>query len=295
MSDLLEVARMVLARALALWADPRILGSAVTLGLVLLSVLVWRHGRDWWRHLLGRGARVDAVYSVFYVGGFYAFLVSGPLFRLLAGLVDRHAPFLKLNLVAGLPAALQFVVASVVLDGVLYWAHRWAHANRWLWVFHSVHHSQQELTPLANYRFHFVDVTVKGLLQFPAALLLGVPAGVWVAVVWAQVALDGLAHSGLAWGYGPLGRVLISPGFHRVHHSAEARHQSANFGLSYSFWDRLFGTEARSLERPESYGVPELAIPESFARQLAFPFMLLARSHSDRGWRGGARPRSFGG
>lgn len=281
MSDLLHAARAALVRALLLWGEPRILGSALALSLVLLLALVLRHGRSWWRHLLTPAARVDALYSVFYLGGFYAFFVSGPLFRALTALVERRAPFLRLDLIGGLPAGLQFVAVSVALDGVLYWAHRWAHANRWLWAFHSIHHSQRDLTPLTNYRFHLVDVTVKGLLQFPAAVALGAPAEVWVAVVWAQVALDGLAHSGLAWGYGPLGRALVSPGFHRIHHSREERHHSANFGLSYSFWDRLFGTAAPAAEQPAAYGIDE-PVPESFARQLAFPFLRLARPSAQR-------------
>ena len=97
------------------------------------------------------------------------------------------------------------------MDGVLYWTHRCMHRSRWLWAFHSVHHSQRELTPLANFRFHVVDVFVRGLAQFVPGLLLGVPAYVWLPAVWIQVALDGLAHSGLGWSYGPLGAVHREP------------------------------------------------------------------------------------
>jgi len=165
---------------------------------------------------------------------------------------------------------------------VLYWTHRWMHRSRWLWAFHSVHHSQQELTALANFRFHVVDVFVRGLAQFVPGLLLGVPARVWLPAVWIQVALDCLAHSGLGWGYGPLGAVVVSPGFHRVHHSADPGHYNTNFGMTYSFWDRLFGTSAPRAEAPSRYGVPGLGVPESFTRQLAFPFLFLAGAVGSR-------------
>jgi sterol desaturase/sphingolipid hydroxylase (fatty acid hydroxylase superfamily) len=275
-SALLDAVGPFLAKVAALWTSPQVAGSAVSVLLVLVVAVRMRLGPGAWRELLSRRVRTDAVYAVFYVGGFYAFFVAGPAYRFLTGMVERHAPFLQLHLLAHLPIYAQFFVASVVMDGVLYWTHRWMHRSRWLWAFHSVHHSQQELTALANFRFHLGDVFVRGLAQFVPGLLLGVPAYVWLPTVWIQVALDCLAHSGLGWGYGPLGSVLVSPGFHRVHHSAEPAHYSRNFGMTYSFWDRLFGTAAERPEAPSRYGVPGLAVPESFTRQLAFPFLFLS-------------------
>jgi sterol desaturase/sphingolipid hydroxylase (fatty acid hydroxylase superfamily) len=37
-------------------------------------------------------------------------------------------------------------------------------------------------------------------------------------------------------------RVLITPDLHRVHHSADPRDHSRNFGQSLTLWDRAFGT-----------------------------------------------------
>jgi sterol desaturase/sphingolipid hydroxylase (fatty acid hydroxylase superfamily) len=265
-----------LAKVVSIWTSPQVAGSAISVLLVLIVAARLRFGPGAWRELLSRRVRTDAVYTVFYVGGFYAFFIAGPAYRLLTGLVERHAPFLQRDLLVHLPLYAQFFVASVTMDGVLYWTHRWMHRSRWLWAFHSVHHSPQELTALANFRFHLGDVFVRGMAQFVPGLLLGVPAYVWLPTVWIQVALDGLAHSGLGWGYGPLGSVLVSPGFHRVHHSADPAQHNSNYGMTYSFWDRLFGTAAARPEAPSRYGVPGLAVPESFIRQLAFPFLFLA-------------------
>lgn len=276
MKDLLDAAGPFLAKAAAIWTSPQVAGSAISVVVVLIVAARLRFGPRAWRELLSRRVRTDAVYAVFYVGGFYAFFIAGPAYRILTAAVERHAPFLQLHLLAHLPLYAQFFVASVAMDGVLYWTHRWMHRSRWLWAFHSVHHSPQELTPLANFRFHLGDVFVRGLAQFVPGLLLGVPAYVWLPTVWIQVALDGLAHSGLGWGYGPVGSLLVSPRFHRVHHSADPAHYNTNFGMTYSFWDRLFGTAVRRPDAPARYGVPGLAVPESFIRQLAFPFLFLA-------------------
>jgi sterol desaturase/sphingolipid hydroxylase (fatty acid hydroxylase superfamily) len=253
-------------------------GSLLCLLVVLLVSLRARHGKGAWRRLLRPGARTDAAYAFFYVGGIYAFLIATPLYRLLTALVERHAPFLQLGLIAPLPAWAQFLVASVVMDGVLYWTHRGLHASGPLWAFHGIHHSQADLTPLANFRFHAVEVLVRGLAQFVPGLLLGLPARVFLPTVWLQVALDGLAHSGLGWSYGPLERVIVSPRFHAVHHSTEPAHYNRNFGMTYSFWDRLFGTAAPAGERPSHFGAPGLGVPESFFGQIPHPFLFLARA-----------------
>jgi len=298
MNDILEIALAVLAKARSVWLAPQVAGSVLATAAVLLLAARARFGpRGWARRIASPEVRTDAAYTVFYLGGVYAFLVSGPVYRALTGLVSAHAPFLRVDLLSHLPWWGQFFVASVVMDGVLYWTHRAMHASPWLWAFHSVHHSQREMTALANFRFHAGDVLVRGLAQFVPGLLLGIPLWVWLPSVWIQVALDGLAHSGLGWSYGPLGRVVVSPRFHRLHHSAEPAHRDRNFGMTYSFWDPLFGTADARAEEPEAYGLADAALPPSFLRQLAFPFVHLAGANvpavpraADGGL--GAQPRS---
>lgn len=290
MDEVFALALAVMAKVRSVWLGPQVLGSAIAAGAALAVAARVRFGKGWARRIATPAVRTDAAYAAFYLAGIYAFLVSGPTYRLLGGLVAGHAPFLQVNLLSRLPVWSQFLVLSIVMDGVLYWTHRAMHANRWLWAFHSVHHSQREMTALANFRFHAGDVFVRGLVQFVPGLLLGAPLWVWLPTVWIQVALDGLAHSGLGWSYGPAGRVLVSPRFHRVHHSAEPAHRDRNFGMTYSFWDRLFGTADVRAEEPRGYGLPDLALPHSFLRQLAFPFLFLAGRGGPARERAGAAP-----
>ncbi|HET8643854.1 MAG TPA: sterol desaturase family protein [Vicinamibacteria bacterium] len=281
MDQALDLALAVLAKVRSVWTAPQVLGSAAAAVLALLVAARVRFGpRAWTARVATPAVRTDAAYTVFYLGGIYAFLVSGPAYRFLSGLADTHVPFLRLDLLAHLPVWAQFFVASVAMDGVLYWTHRALHAWPWLWAFHSVHHSQREMTALANFRFHAGDVFVRGLAQFVPGLLLGIPAWVWLPTVWIQVALDCLAHSGLGWSYGPLGRVLVSPRFHRLHHSHDPAHRDRNFGMTYSFWDRLFGTADARADEPRGYGLDGVTLPPSFLRQLAYPFLYLAGAHA---------------
>jgi sterol desaturase/sphingolipid hydroxylase (fatty acid hydroxylase superfamily) len=46
------------------------------------------------------------------------------------------------------------------------------------------------------------------------------------------------AHSNTNLGFGPLGRILVSPNFHRIHHRVEGA-QDVNLGFVLSIWDQL--------------------------------------------------------
>lgn len=279
MSGAFEALAFLAAKALAVWSSREILASiAVVAGLVLLTPWLRRpRTAGYWN----RGLLTDATYTVFYLGGVFSFLAAAPLQRTLSGLVARFVPFLRQDLLSGMPAPVAFLVLFVAMDLCSYWAHRMTHAAAPLWLFHAVHHSQDRLSALTNFRFHAGDIFLRTLVQFVPFTLLGAPQAAGVPLLWITVPvtvfLESLAHCDLPWSLGPLGRVLVSPAFHRVHHSAEERHHHRNYGIALSFWDALFGTAERSAARPAAYGVPGLDVPPSFLRQLAFPFVTIGR------------------
>jgi sterol desaturase/sphingolipid hydroxylase (fatty acid hydroxylase superfamily) len=108
--------------------------------------------------------------------------------------------------------------------------------------------------------------------------ILGSQSEIWLAAVFVELALDGMAHSDLPWTYGIFGRLFVSPSFHRVHHSTDQRHFGRNFGQQYSLWDRLFGTA--SDERPDAsltFGLINETLPSSFTAQQFAPVLRLLR------------------
>jgi sterol desaturase/sphingolipid hydroxylase (fatty acid hydroxylase superfamily) len=276
-SAVLEALTLLVTKAFAVWTSrDALLSFGVMAALVLLTPRL-RRGEGYWN----RGLLTDAAYTAFYLGGVFSFLAAAPLQRGLNALVAQHLPFLRQDLLASLPAALAFVVLFVVMDLCSYWAHRATHAIAPLWLFHAIHHSQTRLSALTNFRFHAGDVFFRTLVQFVPFTLLGAPSFAGVPLLWITVPLtvflESLAHCDLGWTFGPLGALVVSPAFHRVHHSAEPRHHHRNYGIAFSFWDRLFGTAETSSARPAAYGVPEMEVPGSFLRQLAYPFVALVR------------------
>ena len=59
--------------------------------------------------------------------------------------------------VQSLPFLLELFLALLLTDVFQYWAHRIFHMNNYLWRFHAVHHSTQNMDWLAGSRQHFVD------------------------------------------------------------------------------------------------------------------------------------------
>ena len=277
MRDLLELVSFAWRRAREALLSASVLASLGCVASTFVAVAAWEAatGREMRRYLT-RNARTDAIYTLFYVAGVFSFLVSGPINRALRLLVSDVAP-LDANLARALPAAAQVALAFLVMDAVGYWMHRLMHASPLLWAFHRIHHSQQRLTVLTNFRFHFVEVALFGLATFVPGLLLKAPA--WLAASLVALGVQLLAHSGHDWSYGPLDRLLVSPRFHGVHHSTDPRHYGSNFGMLFSLWDRLFGT-ALTGERATAFGSPGFDAPESFTRQALHPFLALLRGRA---------------
>src|SRR5260370_24521770 len=152
----------LLDRASAFFLAQRSVEGYITLTVVLaIAFLLEVVTRQPWRpRYLSRNFRLDVIYYIFYYGGFYHVLVFIPLYALMIRGVHTYAPFLQMNLMAGASRFWQVVVTILVADFFGYWTHRIKHMNRFLWAFHAIHHSQERLTVMTNYRFHVVDETL---------------------------------------------------------------------------------------------------------------------------------------
>lgn len=168
----------------------------------------------------------------------------------------------------------QFVVGYLAGDFMVYVSHRMLHGVGLLWQFHAMHHSQTNLNPLTTDRTHLVEDLFEDAVQFLPLAVLGVGFPTWVGVrafnwMWSHV-----VHSNLRWNLGPLGRVLVSPQYHRIHHSTDPQHHDRNFAGRFVVWDLLFGTWHPDREcYPEtglgdaSYPLERSATPTALLRQ----------------------------
>jgi sterol desaturase/sphingolipid hydroxylase (fatty acid hydroxylase superfamily) len=245
------------------------------LALILaITVLLEIAARKNWRFRYGsRGFRVDVLYFVFYYGGIYHLFLWTPMYKWMIGLVTEHAPWLQMHLLSGMSPVVQIVVMVLVSDFVGYWNHRWKHSNQFLWNFHSIHHSQPNLTIVSNYRFHVVDETLLRLWLFIPFQMLGTGVALWLWLDLIMAWILYLQHSEWNWTYGRLGHIFVSPVFHRKHHSKDERMQNSNYSMLFTFWDDLFGTADRISPVPTEHGLEGNPVPEGWFAQLAYPFV----------------------
>jgi sterol desaturase/sphingolipid hydroxylase (fatty acid hydroxylase superfamily) len=161
-----------------------------------------------------------------------------------------------------LPAVALFALGFVLTDLFDYAFHRLLHRWRWLWLIHSVHHSDPQLDASTGLRFHPGEVVIEVVLKTFLFLGLGIP--LWVegarAVVLNPVNL--LQHANVEyprWIERRLGWLIVTADMHRIHHSPDARDTNSNYGAVFSFWDRWFGTyTAPDPARVPSYGLRAL-------------------------------------
>src|SRR5690606_27618749 len=150
-----------------------------------------------------------------------------------------------------------------------------------LWDFHAVHHSTEEMDWLAAYRVHPVDqVLVKGTSLVPIFVLGFSEAAIAIASLlyfWHSI----LLHSNVKINFGPLKWLIASPEFNHWHHANHSEAVNKNLAGQLPLWDIVFRPAYMPGPLPEKYGVDD-AVPRDYPRQLAYPFVCL--------WRTFARP-----
>ena len=148
-------------------------------------------------------------------------------------------------------ALVSFMLYLVLFDVVDYAVHRAQHHFGWWWQLHALHHSQRQMTMWTDNRNHLLDDVLRDSVFVLVALAVGVPPAQFMAVVACTQLMESLAHANLRLPFGLLfERVLVGPGFHRLHHAMGIGHESAgpgslgghNFAVLFPVWDILFGT-----------------------------------------------------
>ncbi|MEQ9619191.1 MAG: sterol desaturase family protein [Deltaproteobacteria bacterium] len=174
---------------------------------------------------------------------------------------------------SGLPTALQVLIALVVSEFGLYWAHRLAHTWNFLWRFHSVHHSVEKLWFFNTGRFHFVDTFCSLLFSIPLLFILGVPGDIFIYFSSITAFIGLLTHCNVHLHGGLLNYVFNTPNLHRWHHSRKIEEGNNNYGENLMIFDMLFGTYYYPRDRHVgTIGIKEY-MPRAFLNQLVAPFL----------------------
>lgn len=178
--------------------------------------------------------------------------------------------------IAQWPAWAQYVLLFVLADFIQWNTHRWLHKSPWLWQFHKVHHSVEEMGFAAHLRFHWMETIIYKTIQYIPLAMIGYSLTDFFAVHIISVAIGHLNHSNINIGYGPLQYIFNNPRMHIWHHAKQQPTGSAgvNFGISLSIWDYLFKTAylpTDGRDTPLGFEQSE-TFPKTFWQQMLYPF-----------------------
>jgi sterol desaturase/sphingolipid hydroxylase (fatty acid hydroxylase superfamily) len=152
--------------------------------------------------------------------------------------VQRSLPWLVLARISVAPRWAAIVVIFVAMDGLNWFVHLANHRVRVLWRFHELHHSQEDMSVLTVFRTHPL-IHVSYLIALIPGIVLLANGALSVTMLAIYGGIVGFAHSNTNLGFGPLGRIFVSPNFHRIHHKLDGP-QDVNLGFALTIWDQLF-------------------------------------------------------
>jgi sterol desaturase/sphingolipid hydroxylase (fatty acid hydroxylase superfamily) len=264
--------------------------EATMVGPALLAVVAVVLVIERWRPAVSRPWRARAhVVDAGYLG---LYALVGPVVTVLnvgfALEVERHARFLLLDRIGLVSRLVVVALILLAIDAMNWAAHVANHRSSTLWRFHALHHSQEDMSVLTTFRTHPL-AHVSYLPALLPVLVLSASGSVPELGLIVYGCLVTLPHANLRWRYGWLGRVVVSPAYHRLHHANTAvdGRPAVNFGFVLTVWDRLAGTavypDARVVPQTGIAGRPVpleqqatggAAVWRVVAAQLAQPFRL---------------------
>ena len=224
--------------------------------------------------LLRRNWKNDVFYLLF--NGFVirsAFtVVAGSIMYAYSSFVDDQAT----AWVRALPLWVQVIAIVIIADIGYYTAHRLSHAIPFLWRFHAVHHSIEEMDWLATHRVHPVDQLMTKTLSLMPIFMLGFSAPA-VAIHFAVYQAHALfLHSNVRLRIGPLKWLIASPEYHHWHHANQREAYDRNFASQLAIIDVVAGTVFIPKTAPEKYGLT-VPMPDLYHQQFLHPFRSLLR------------------
>ncbi len=276
------------------------LAAALILGAAFLLSTRRRGGRPLPIRVLARAlfprrithaasTRTDLIFALFNIFAFGVLFGWGLLsYRMVGaatgqGLTHLFGPAAPSGLNDTAAGAILTVAMFLAYELAFWIDHYTSHHVRFFWEIHKVHHTATVLTPLTLFRVHPIETikltnimaVVMGLTFAGVSYLLGQPVnqiqlfGQNAILLVLMIMTSHLQHTHLWIAFtGPLGKVMISPAHHQIHHSDNPADFGKNLGGYLALFDWMFDTlRVPPAKRPPlTFGVaPQTAADHGFA------------------------------
>lgn len=175
------------------------------------------------------------------------------------------------------PVWAQFLLMFVMADFIQWNVHRLLHRNAWLWEFHKVHHSVEQMGFAAHLRYHWMETIIYKSLQYIPLSMIGFGLDDFFILHIVTITIGHLNHANVKITFGPFKYLLNNPVMHLWHHAKHlpAGSHGVNYGISLSIWDYIFGTAYIPNENEnEPLGFEHVEeFPKTFWSQITYPWI----------------------
>lgn len=140
--------------------------------------------------------------------------------------------------------AISLVLMIIAHDAYFYWAHRIMHRPQLFRAFHRRHHKSMNPTPFTAYSFDLAEAAV--MATFVPLWMIVVPTQWEVTGLFMlhQIVRNTMGHAGYElMPATKAGRPMFDWLTTTTHHDLHHAQAGWNYGLYFTFWDRLMGTE----------------------------------------------------
>jgi sterol desaturase/sphingolipid hydroxylase (fatty acid hydroxylase superfamily) len=158
-----------------------------------------------------------------------------------------------------LPLWLYVILGLTLLDLLGAWFIHWLeHRVKWMWRFHIIHHTDQNIDVTSGLRHHPGENIFRLLFTTLAVLATGASFGLVMLYQTISAFFAALTHANIQFPKildKPLSWIFVTPHFHKVHHHFSLPQTDSNYGNIFSIWDHLFSTTSNIEMQELKYGI----------------------------------------
>lgn len=236
------------------------------LGVLLLVELLRPRSKY---KFLREGFLEDIFYFVF------IFFVVGKINFWLRDILDFFKKFALFDL-SSAPYWLQFTLYLVLGDLSRFILHVFMHNSK-AWNAHKLHHTTTQLSVFSAFRTGYFEEILLVIFTIPIAITFNIHGDIIEDVLTVYGTHGFLLHSNLPIKFPKFLSFIACPHFHSWHHSYDERERGGlNYGATFTFWDKLYGTYYFPEERPLKYGLgpEERPIQGNFLFRFFYPVFI---------------------
>lgn len=152
------------------------------------------------------------------------------------------------------------VIGILALDFSSWLVHFVMHKNRFLWRFHLIHHSDNNVDVTTGLRHHPGDSLLRGIFFILLIFVSGAPMYSVMIYQTLVVLSTAFTHANISLPKKldrALSFIIVSPNMHKVHHHWKQPYTDSNYGAVFSFWDRLLRTFMKLDAKDIRYGLDQ--------------------------------------